>query len=88
MTRDQLDILSAVLIRCFAICVGFQLAIFAVVCGFHDSGYELHSQFFAITVEQFDVASYYLLGLMKILGLVLFFIPWVATRLVARKLAN
>ena len=65
------------------LCVGFQVLIFGLYLGVHDWGYEMHSRFFALTVEQFDMTCYVFLGAMKTVGITFFFIPWAALKMMA-----
>lgn len=83
MNRQSARNLASVFGWAFLLCVGLQLIAVAMVVGAHDWAYSIHSQLFALTVEQFDLAVYCLLGLMKTLGLTLFFVPWAALRITA-----
>lgn len=81
MNRQSARNLASVLGWAFLLCVGLQLLALAMVVGLHDWAYSVHSKLFALTVEQFDLAAYGMLGLMKTLGLTLFFVPWAALKI-------
>ena len=78
MTRQTLDLYASFFLRCFLLCAALQIFVFVMTVFAHDLAYSMHSNFYDISVEFFDMAVYSLLGLMKTLGLVLFLIPWVA----------
>ena len=88
MNRQTLDILAAVLLRCFLLCALLQLFTFGMVTLAHDWAYNLHSSFFKLTPEVFDITVYSMLALMKTLGLTLFFCPWLAVLWVKGRLAD
>ena len=77
---------SAVLGRCFLLCVALQILALVLFSTVHDWGYDMHTRFFpTLTVEAFDQHAYVLLGQMKIAGLVLFLIPWAAIKLMGKQ---
>ena len=86
MDRSTLNLLAKVLGTSFLVCVGFQLLAFAMVVGMHDWAYNMHSNFFKLTPEAFDLEVYHFLGMMKVLGMVLFLVPWIAIKIVVRGL--
>lgn len=52
----------------------------------HDWGYDMHARFFpTLTVEAFDQNAYVMLSQMKIAGLFLFLIPWIAIKLLGKQ---
>lgn len=85
MNRQTLNTLAGVFGRCFLLCVGFQVLVFGLFLGVHDWGYEMHSRFFALTPEQFDLTCYEMLAWLKTLGIALFLIPWASLKMVAAK---
>ncbi|QDT67943.1 hypothetical protein MalM25_08520 [Planctomycetes bacterium MalM25] len=80
--------LASVFGTAFLVLVGLQVLGLGLFLGMHDWAYGVHSKLFALTPEQFDLACYAFFGLMKTLGLTLFFAPWVALKLVARRLPD
>lgn len=83
MTRQTANRLATFFGTAFLIGVGLQLFALAMVLGFHDLAYSVHAKLFAISPENFDLAAYGMIGLMKTLCLVFFFTPWAALKLVA-----
>ncbi len=49
-----------------------------IVC--QDWMYELHSKWFALSVEKFNLAHYILLGIFKIIWLMFFLVPYLVLR--------
>lgn len=88
MTRQTANRLATILGTAFIVCVAFQLIALGLVLGLHDWAYEIHSKLFALTPEQFDLAAYGMLGLMKTLGLTLFLAPWIALKLTASRFTD
>ncbi len=77
---------SAFLGRCFLLCVALQILVLVLFSTIHDWGYDMHARFFpTLTVEAFDQNAYVLLGQMKIAGMILFLIPWIAIKLVGKQ---
>ena len=88
MNRQNLNRLSALFGWSFVTCIGLQLFAFAMLTTMHDFAYDLHSRFFSISPEAFDIATYSTLGAMKTLGLTCFLCPWVATKIVANRIED
>lgn len=88
MTRQSANRLASILGTAFLVCVGFQLIALGLLLGLHDWAYTIHSKLFALTPEQFDLATYAFLGLMKTLGLTLFLVPWIALKLTASRFTD
>jgi len=86
MNRESLNRLAAVFGTAFLLLVGVQALGLGFYLAMHDFAYGVHSKFFALTPEQFEVACYAIFGLLKALGLALFLVPWAALRLVASRL--
>ena len=84
-TRDCLDTLVKVLLRCWII--GFVLLFIwlgaALLMG--ETIHKLHGPMFGLSKHELDVIFYCGMGLLKLCVLVFFFIPWLAIRLVLRK---
>ncbi len=86
--REFFDILARVLLRCWLF--GYVLLFIwlaAILLG-SDSIYRMHSSMFGLTLHELAVISYGGLGLLKLVVLTFFFIPWLAIRLVLRKAAR
>ncbi len=86
-TRDFFDTLAKVLLRCWII--GFALLLFSFVV-FLLTGEiidDIHGRMFGLTPHELDLIIYCGLGLLKLCVLVLFFMPWVAIKLVLRNSA-
>ena len=88
MNRQTHQLWSALLLRSFLICVGFQLFVFAMLVFVHDWGYAMHSKFFDISIEAFDLSAYCMLGAMKLFGLLVFLIPWLALQSVRGRITD
>lgn len=86
MTRQTANSLASVLGTCFLLCLGLQILSLGLYLGLHDWAYSIHSQLFNLTPEAFDREVYHFMGQLKILGLVLFLIPWASLKLIARRL--
>jgi hypothetical protein len=86
MDRSTLNLWAKLLGISFLVCAGFQLLTFGMLMVFHDWAYNLHSKLFLLTPETFDLEVYHFLGMMKVLGMVLFLVPWIAIKIVVRGL--
>lgn len=86
MTRQTLNTAASIFGVCFLLCVGLQLLSLGMILGLHDWAYSMHSRLFSISEPDFDLAVYYILGLMKTLGLTFFLVPWAALKIVARRM--
>ena len=84
-TRDFFDTLAKILLRCWIF--GFALLLFAFVMIMVAGGLidDIHGRMFGLSPHELDVIFYCWLGALKLLVLVLFFMPWLAIRLVLRK---
>lgn len=79
-TQDFFDTLAKVLLRCWIF--GFALLLFSLVMilvagGIIDS---IHGRMFGLSPHELDLIFYCWLGALKLLVLVLFFMPWLAIR--------
>lgn len=83
MNRQSARQLASFFGWAFLVCVALQLFALGMLLGLHDLAYSVHSKLFTITAEHFDLATYSFLGLMKMLGLTLFFVPWAALKITA-----
>lgn len=81
MNRQSLSALANPFGVCFLTAVVLQAVGVALFLGLHDWGYSIHSQLFSMSEAQFDLAAYYMFGLMKTLGIMLFLVPWAALKI-------
>lgn len=83
--RDFFVTLEKVLLRCWVF--GFALLAFSVgvflLCG--DMVDKIQGSLFDVTPHELDLIIYCALGLLKLLVIGLFFLPWLAIKLVLRK---
>ncbi len=84
-TRDFLDTLDKILLRCWII--SFVLAMFSFVVFMltGDMIDEIHGKMFELSAHELDLIIYCGLGLFKLFVLIFFLIPWMAIKLVLRK---
>ena len=84
-TRTFFDILAKVLLRCWIISFALGLISFVIFMLTGDMIDELHGQMFGLSPHELDLVIYCGLGLLKLITLVCFVIPWLAIKLVLRK---
>ena len=84
-TRDFFDTLAKVLLRCW-IC-GFVLLLIwlGVVLIGSESIHKLHGPMFGLSNHELEVVFYCGMGLLKLLVLVFFFVPWLSIKLVVKR---
>lgn len=84
-TRAALDVTAKVLGRCFIIgtCVLIFWLVFLLAAGSWAFG--IHSSYFQITRQHFDIIMYMAMAFFKLGIFALFGIPWIAIRLVLKK---
>jgi len=85
---EQIDCFNAaagVLIRCFvlAVCLLLFSFVFYLLAG--DWAYCVHSKWFDLTRQDFDLMYYYVLASFKIAAFLFFLIPYIAIKLTLRK---
>ena len=83
-TREVLDTLGRVLLRCWIIGVVLQIVSFGGVVLMHEVIYELYTALFGLSIYDSDMIICSYLALLKLCVLVFVLIPWVAIRLVLR----
>lgn len=73
-----LQTVQAILLRCWV--GGFSLLIFGLLLTqfMGQTIYKIHSTLFGLTSHELDVVFYCAFGILKLLVLILFFIPWLA----------
>ena len=67
---------------CSIINILLLFVIFAMICFAKDWAYKIHSRWFDISRQQFDVILYCFLGLYKLLVFVFCIIPWIALAII------
>ena len=84
-TRDYFEALAKILLRSWI----FGFVLLALWLGafllMGETIHKLHSPMFGITSHEWDVIFYGGMGLLKIVVLMFFFIPWLSMRLVLKK---
>ena len=83
--RDSLELIAAILFRCWII--GFVLLGigFAGTQLAHEFIVKLHGLMFGLSSHEIDMIFYCAFGLIKLSVLICFFIPWLSIKLVMRK---
>lgn len=83
--RESLETVARVLIRCFLGGAIFVLIWFIAFVAAGDRMYLLHTRWFGITREHFELVQYCAMAAAKIFIFIAFLVPYVALRLVLRK---
>ncbi len=83
-TREVLDTLAKVLLRCWIAGFVLQIVSFGGVVLMHEVIYELYTALFGLSIYDSDMIICSYLALLKLCVLVFFLIPWVSIRLVLR----
>jgi hypothetical protein len=84
-TKDILDTLAKVLLRCWLISFALLLFSFVVFMLTGDMIDRIHGKMFGLTPHELDLIIYCWMGLFKLFVLISFLIPWMAIKLVLRK---
>lgn len=84
-TRNLLDAVARVLIRCFVFCLIILLVWALIYLVLGDKAHRIHSTMFDLSWHEFVLVNYCGMGLLKILSFVLFLFPYIAIRLVLCK---
>ena len=82
---DFFNAVAAVLIRCFLLAFCLLLFSFVFYLLAADWAYSVHSKWFDLTRQEFDLMYYYVLAFMKIAAFLFFLIPYIAIKLTIRK---
>jgi len=83
--QRHLDVIAAILIRCF---LGGMLLLVVWFAWFVFAGdwiYQIHSRWFQIPKQSFDAIHYAGMAVTKIAIILLFLLPWIAIKLTAGK---
>lgn len=83
-TRDTLDTLAKVLLRCWIMGFVFLFISLGVILLMSETIYNLHGSMFGLSAHELDVIFYCWMGLLKIAVLTIFFIPWLSIKMVLR----
>ena len=84
-TKDILDTLAKILLRCWIISFALLLFSFVVFMLTGEMIDEIHGKMFGLSAHELDLIIYCGLGLFKLFVFIFFLIPWLAIRLVLRK---
>jgi hypothetical protein len=82
--RKTLELVSAVLLRCFLLGVALQVIWFVMVLLMGDWAHSIHARIFDVSKKEFDLLCYYGMAFVKTIVILGFLIPWAATKLVLR----
>lgn len=84
-TRDYFETLARVLLRCWLF--GFVLLFIwlGVDLAIGDLVYRLHGDMFGLSKHELDLIFYCGMGLLKLVVLACFFVPWLSIQLVLRQ---
>jgi len=79
-STENLEVIAAILIRCFVITVGAMLFTWFVVFLLGDVIYSIYGQLMEITRNEFDLFFLYTMTFLKALNILFFGIPFVAIK--------
>lgn len=82
-----MNMTAKVLLRCFLMGLVLLLVWFVMVCCFGDFVYSVHSYFFHIPRTQFETIHYVGIASFKMILFTFFLLPYIAIRLVLRKMS-
>ena len=83
-TVKNLDVIAAILIRCFIITAGAMIFTWAVWLMMGDVIHSIHSQMYEITRKEFDLYFLYTMTFLKASNILFFGIPFVAIKMYLR----
>ncbi len=83
-TRDLLEAIEKILLRCWVAAVVLGLFSFIVFLLTGDMIDRIHGSLFGLTPHELDLVIYCGLGLLKLFVLVFYVFPWLAIKLVLR----
>ena len=78
---EVLTAVSKILLWCFVLGIVVLLIWFVVFLAAGDVVHRFHSQMFDVSLHEFHIINYCGMGLVKLCTFILFFIPWLGTRL-------
>ena len=84
-TRELLETTKDVLLRCWIF--GFVLLIISLGATLLTGNliHDLHGSMFGLTNHELDLIFYCLMGILKLIVIACFFIPWLSIKLVLKK---
>jgi len=84
-TRELLETTKDVLLRCWIF--GFVLLIISLGATLLTGNliHDLHGSMFGLTKHELDLVFYCLMGILKLIVIACFFIPWLSIKLVLNK---
>ena len=82
--RQRLEVLAAILIRCFLIATIAQLFVWGVLFLGSDAVYQMQSSLLNLPIQQLPMFTAAFLTFIKCLSATFFLFPWLAIRLVLR----
>jgi len=83
--QNHMDVIAAMLIRCFLGGMVLLMVWFAWFAIAGDWIYQVHSRWFQIPRQSFDAIHYAGMAVTKIAIIVFFLLPWIAIKLLLRK---
>ncbi len=83
--KELMQVVSAILLRCWIIGFAFLFIAFGASQLAHDLVVSIHGSMFDLTPHEFEVIFYCALGMIKLGVLICFFIPWLAIKMVMPK---
>ena len=85
VTRELLETTKDVLLRCWII--GFVLLLISLGATLLTGNlvHDLHGSIFGLTKHELDLIFYCLMGILKLIVIACFFIPWLSIKLVLKK---
>lgn len=87
-TKSFLTTANRVLLRCWLIGMGVLLVWVGFYLALGQKAYQVHGRLFHLTAHDLNMLAYAGMMLWKMLVLALFFLPWLAIRLVLRQAEN
>ena len=84
-TRELLETTKDVLLRCWMF--GFVLLVISLGATLLTGNlvHDLHGSIFGLTKHELDLIFYCLMGILKLIVIACFFIPWLSIKLVLKK---
>lgn len=82
---EWLEVVAKILLRCWIIGILLMLFSLAVFMLTGEIIYDVHGKMFGLSPHELDLIMYCGLGLFKVFVLIFFLFPWIALRLVLRK---
>ena len=84
-SRQLLERVAGVLLRCFLLSIALVVFWVAVYWVIGTWAFELHSKWFALSRESYDMVVYCGLGFVKLCAFLFFLTPYVSIKLVLRR---